>query len=494
MRITKKTVAIALTAVMALSTICASAAWVPAGYDIRDLDNIGKIYNEVINDNYTSNHKIEKLPEESIEWVAEGFELDYPHAGYERLYLEGNAQVVTRYNNLFPQWETKFADYFWELYGDHEIYQRQQSNIPDLGWTWDYGKTADVDATLLVGTNRFADVDVSWEVYGVGYFDLEGNLIEDEDIITMYEDFNVDQHELMPCDDHYDYLADAHYCADPYNFCKHVDPQTKNIVAGFFTPQNLSRLDKATGTFAVTDEEIAEVAPVILTKVLDGPALQGDDGHKVLADEYLRFMPVGGRSWEWDADSLKFGGAEISWTEPTYEIVEPYFMYQYLVINGLVFDGRNDLPRIWRYTGGKYTPDVEWKYAFVDKATTKYPFNVVDQYLQNPYYLEAEPAKFPFAIVEQKYVDGKVAVDENGDPIYRLPTGEYGNYYIEVTPTAILLKLQHGPNDIILAHKIIEHHDDFAVYAPGDYVVVGDDVNGGYVSYDAGDVVINHTK
>ena len=56
-------------------------------------------------------------------------------------------------------------------------------------------------------------------------------------------------------------------------------------------------------------------------------------------------------------------------------------------------------------TNGKATPDVQWKYAFVE---ADYPYNIVEyKYIRN--------------------VDGKMiqAFDENSSPIYRYPTGEH---------------------------------------------------------------------
>lgn len=71
-----------------------------------------------------------------------------------------------------------------------------------------------------------------------------------------------------------------------------------------------------------------------------------------------------------------------------YEMDEPYCYYQYLIVNGVAMDGHNDTPRIFRYTGGKATPEVQWKYAFVE-------------------------ADYPYSIVEYKYIrgnDGKMVL------------------------------------------------------------------------------------
>lgn len=394
----KKLTAFAISAVMALSSVTAFAEWSFAGYDTTDIDNIGKIYNEVIDGNYTSKNKVDPIDEASVVWKNEGYELSYPHAGYDRLYLEGNKQLITRYNNLFPQWETRFSDYFWELYGEHRIYQRQQTKIPNLGWRWDYSENPDIDSKLFVPTTRNATVTESFKLYGVGPYDLNGNYVSDE-VAAMYERFGVN------------------------NEIFNVIPDTKEIAEGtFFHSDNLSRLDE-TGHFIVTDAEIADNAGSIVSKFLTGPSFRNDPATKDVAAEYLAHGDV----WEWDADTVKYGGGSVAWTKPMYEMSEPYNMYQYLIINGLVFDGRADLPRIYRYTGGKATPKVEWKYAFAE-------------------------FDYPHQVIEFKYVDGKVAIDETtGEPIYRMPTGEYANTYVKATDTEVQVWLKDDNADVIIA-------------------------------------------
>lgn len=411
----KKIVALVAT-IVALTSVSASAEWVSSGYDTTDLDNIGKIYNEVIGGNYTSKSKFVPLEQKDIKWVAEGYELSYPHAGYDRLYLEGNRQEITRYNNLFPQWETKFADYFWELYGDHRIYQRQQTNIPGLGWRWDYSDDAYVDSKLFVPTNRYAKVTTDYKLYGVGPFDFEGKFVSKE-VADMYARFGVADHEYI------------------------FNPETKEIADGtFFSDENLSRLD-TNGEYVVSDAEIADHAASVMSKYLTGPSYRGDAATKNVASEYLKHS----EAWEWDNDTLIYGGGKVSWTGVMYEMAEPYNMYQYLIVNGIVFDGHNDLPRIYRYTGGKATPTVEWKYAFAEK---EYPYNVI----------------------EYKYVDGKLAIDEvTGEPIYRMPTGEYANLYYKVTSTEVQAWLKDDNADVKIGSISRVDHDlgDYSGYVGG---------------------------
>lgn len=404
---TKRTAAAIISAVLALTSITASAEWLFAGYDTRDLDNIGKVYNEVIGGKYTNKTKVEALDPDAVEWKTEGYEKAYPHAGYDRMYIEGNKQAITRYNNLFPQWETRFQDYFWEIWGKdanaHRVYQRQQTKIPGLGWTWDYGRNDAEDATLFVPTTREIAVDESFKNYGVGPFTYEGKYVSDE-VMGMYYRF-LNNAWLN------DVLVNYTMVGGEGDNKKDVIPESA------LSADKLSARDPYTGQYVMSDEDIAGIVGAIQSKVLTGPSYRGDSGVKDVAAEYLKHGDV----WAWDADSLVFGGAKVSWTGVMYEIEEPYKLYQYLIVNGIVFDGSNDLPRIWRYTGGNASPKVEWKY--VDS------WKVADD-VMNPIY----------NVVEWKYVDGKLALDPvTGEPIFRIPTGEYAPTFVKTTATEIQL-------------------------------------------------------
>ena len=393
----KRMTAAIVTVILVLSSLTASAEWLSAGYDTTDLDNITKVYNEVIDGNYTSRFKEDKLPESAIVWKAEGYELAYPHAGYDRLYLEGNRQEITRYNNLFPQWETRFVDQFWEIGGNHRIYQRQQTKVPGYGWVFDYSDNEAIDAALCVPTNREATVSYSFKPYGVGPFDMNGNYVSEE-VEAMYNRFIGEDAVDEVC---------GRFAYD----------SNKNITSGLFTPESLSAINTETGYHYVSDEVIAGLFGSIVSIFVSGPSYPGSVT-KVAATEYLKHP-----NWEgWHADTVKWGGANVSWTKPTFEMKAPYKMYQFLVVNGLVFDGRNDLPRIWRYTGGKATPNVEWKYAFPEADLPQ---------------IVMAGGISPFDIIEFKYVNGKLAIDEvTGEPIYRV-TDEYANVYVKTTDKEI---------------------------------------------------------
>lgn len=397
-RLFKKLVAcIAIISVVATMGITAFAQtemdnMVFAGYDTTDPYNPNRIYNEVINGNYTNKQVLVPV---SPTWSAEGYESVYPYAGYDRMYLDGKKQPITRYNNSFPQWETRRRDYMWEVKYPYTIWERQQTKVNNKTWTWDFGNAAFSipDEILKTRTNRSAYVvDVSMKEYGFGRYDKSGNLL-DVDEQRMYSDFSVNAISIW-----------------------------NELVNNVLTTEKLSARSADTNKYLMSDADIASVIPVVYSKYITAKFdKKGNAGlaTKSVANEYLIHMNDG---WEWDSDSFAIrNDAEISWTAPAYEMAEPYNYYQYLIVNGVVLDGTDGKDRILRYTGGKASPKVTWKFAFFQNAKDANG-NIVENV---------------YEVVEQKYVNGVVAVDVNNNPIYRVPTGEYGNTYFRLNGNMI---------------------------------------------------------
>lgn len=414
MKINGKKIVALVSAATLMSSVTAFASWEFSGYDTTTPDSYNKIYNEVIDGKYTSKTKLEAVDPKDVSWKFEGYELSYPHAGYERLYLEGNAQKgITRTVAQFPQWDTRFKDFMWEVSGDHRIYQRQQTKINNKYWQWDFGKDAAADEMVFVPTTRFADTTTEFKQYGIANLDNNGNYIFDvagnvynQEKYTVCSDFN----------------------AIPQAFNVKLDENgvpTKDIAEGdFFHYENLSRINESDGSYAVSDWEIAQNIDIIASKFVSGPSYYGESGVKDVAKMYYN---VYNPSWIWDSDTVRLEkSAAIDWTKPVYEMAEPHNYYQYLIVNGLVMDGRNDTPKIWRYTNGKASPSVEWRYAFVE-------------------------AEYPYNVVEYKFIrnnDGKmIQAYENGQPVFRYPTGEFGNYHIKVTDTEIQVWVKDAKGD-----------------------------------------------
>lgn len=386
---------ISMIATMGLSAFAQSEMdnMVFAGYDTTDPYNPNKIYNEVIDGNYTNKQVLVPI---TPTWSAEGFEGVYPYAGYSRMYLEGNKQDITCYNNLFPQWETRRRDYMWEIKSPYIIWERQQTKVNGKEWTWDFGndKFSIPDSAVKTRTSRKAHVvDIFMTEYGFGSYNTNTALPLNSNETRMYSDFSV----------------------------KAID-EWNSVVENKLTVANLSKRNSNTNRYEMTDEEIAKLIPVVYTKNITAKFNEkGNEGltTKNVANEYLIHMNDG---WDWDCDSFEIRyDAKIEWSKTYYEMDEPYKQYQYLIVNGIVLDGKDGKEKVLRYTGGKETPNVEWKFVFFQHAKDDN-----GNLLENIY-----------EVVEQKYVDGVAAFDENGNPIYRVPTGEYGNTYFKLNGNKI---------------------------------------------------------
>ncbi len=380
-----------------------------AGYDTTDPYNPSKIYNEVINGKYTNKQVLVPV---TPTWSAEGYESVYPYAGYDRMYLDGKKQSITRYNNLFPQWETRRRDYMWEIKSPYVIWERQQTKINNKNWTWDFGNASFniPDSALKTKTNRTAYVtDISMKEYGFGRYTKNGVLLNTNEQ-RMYSDFSI-------------------VAVNNWN----------NLVSNQFTAANLSKRDPDTNKYVMSDGDITKLIPVVYSKYITAKFnKKGNAGltTKSVASEYLLHMNDG---WQWDNDSFEIRyDAEISWTAPSYEMAEPYNYYQFLVVNGVVMDGSNGKDRIFRYTGGKASPKITWKFAFFQNAKDS-----SGNILQNIY-----------EVVERKYVDGVAAVDVNNNPIYRIPTGEYGNTYYVLNGNMIECWVKDKAGNKTLLNKV----------------------------------------
>lgn len=405
---------VALLAVLCLfAGMSVSAAWEFAGYDTTVPGDYQKLYNEKLNGSYTSKHKSEPVAAEDVEWKFEGYEAAYPHTGYERLYLEGNRQnAITRLTDLYPQWDVRFRDYMWEVCGDHEIWERQQTKINNKTWAWDFGNPAlgIPDSDVFVPTGRYAKTTDEWKIKGIANYDLDGNFVFDQNgevyneyLYTIYEGFE------MP-----DYLElkeneDGTFFKNALGHYELADNSPLHIT-------KLSEINGEDGSYVMSDEDIAEILDLTYTKYTTGPTYYGENATKDVADMYVANKDAG---WYWDDDvEVVLNNGVIRWTKEFHENAEPYCYYQYLIVNGLVFDGRGDTPEIKRYTNGKANPKVEWKY-------------------------ESAEDEWPYEVYQVKYVEdnftGKMVVglDDSGDVVVRYPTGEYANSHFVVTDTEI---------------------------------------------------------
>lgn len=394
------------------------------GYDTTNRENptnAFKIYNEVIDGVQTGKQIL--VPVKAV-FVPEYYELVYPYAGYDRMYIEGNPQKITAYNNLFPQWEERRQDYMWELKYPYFIYERQQTNVPTKGWTWDFGNPSFgiADSSLLTKTARRAVVlDQGYQYYGFGPYTADAKILSEEQIY-MYKNFLVPDKDVVGgVESVYDAAVEEwkKLTGKDKGFFPD-DPDSNNWA--FLSVNNLSARGGEFNKYLVTDEEIAAKIPVVNTKYVTAKFNAiGNAGldTKNVADEYLKRYNDG---WGWDVhDSFAVtGDANIDWTEPTFEH-DTHRMFQYLIINHHVMDGTNGKERIIRYTDGTALPKEEWRFVF-------YQHKLYDDGTEIPFLYEA---------VEQKFINGVAVLDNYGNYVYRVPVLGADNRFFKMDGNSI---------------------------------------------------------
>ena len=503
-----------------------------AGYDTSDMLNPTYIYNEVVDGKYTDKQILVRVDDKDIQWRTDAncYEAVYPYAGYSVMYIKNpvtgafDNTYVTAYNNTNPQWQTKRADWVFELAAPYTIWERQQTNTAFAGWKWDFGneKFNIPDAALVKKTNRNAkNVKVEWIDYGFARYDNDGVILdayktigdvhcancavfsincatcasllpvsfwskEDTDMYATQLYFDVLE-EAVTGDglvkaafDPAAFLADvqfvracnAHVAKCPIsvdcNHKHHVKGLTlagvladkygiqgwDELVAVVLTPANLT----ARGTVAqntaeyprnvygnllaaeganryfLTDDVIAELIPTIKAKKVTA-SLTEDSAliTKVAVDEYIKSETAGidfaktpvayfnaltnnTTKWDWtkvDALAVKYG-AKIDWTTPNFEAAIPHKYYQYMIVDGMILNGEDKKPLVWRYTGSNANPVVEWK---------------LDSFIAVEPNDEANNTLGLFAAVERMYVNGAKTIYTR-IPAVEFNTNTVANWHI----------------------------------------------------------------
>lgn len=439
-----------------------------AGYDTTNPFKPDKVYYEVIDGKYTGKTFLENVADSDIAWEREGYEAAFPHAGYSRMYIEGNKTVYTAYNGLFPQWETRRQDYYWELTAPYTIWERQQTKIENDHWEWDYGneKFGIYDASLLFKTARKANVlSTEYIPYGIGIYSADGtrtlttevttkrtSKVSETALYAKFDEIKAGYYANLPDDPTQvdgwklwgaSAVGKFYKYENTYTEKKDLWKNWKNWNAG--TDIIAAKVANGTwdvyGNFSVSDAEIQQYFPVIYSKQVTAKFNDVDDEGlltKHYATEYMDYVNKRLSGWDWDKDNLIVRyDAKIEWTAPQYELDEPYRYYQFLVVNGIVMDGHKVMngdnllkgdtekiervPYITRYTGGYATPVITWKFDHFEPTS--------DSTL--------------FEVVLRKFVDGQKT------EIFRKPTGEYGKVYFKISDYAIKVMIDDNNGNVV---------------------------------------------
>lgn len=497
-RLFKKFVTLALAAATLSSTAVFAqnemTNMVFAGYDTSAMLEPNYIYNEVVDGKYTDKQILVRVDDKDIQWRTDDncVEAVYPYAGYSVMYIKNpvtgafDNTYVTAYNNTNPQWQTRRADWVFELVYPYTIWERQQTNTAFAGWQWDRigadlnnTKWGISDSALVRKTTRNAeDPVVEWIDYGFARYDNDGVILdayktigdvhcddcsvftyncakcasllpvakypvdiagqkalwskEDTDMYATQLFFGVleeavtgdglvkaafdpaaflaDVQEVRACNKHvakcilktsecpskdHKHLTLAGVLANKYGI-QGWDELVKYVL----TPANLTargtviqdekydrkvygNLLAAEGTnrYFLTDDVIAELIPTIKAKKVTASFTNNPERiTKIAVEEYIKSETAGidfakkpvtyytaltdnKTTWDWsnvDALDVKYG-AKIDWTTPNFEAAVPHKYYQYMIVDGIVLNGADKKPLVWRYTGSNANPVVEWK-------------------------------------------------------------------------------------------------------------------------------------
>lgn len=335
--------AIAMVMLVSITVMNVSAnSWKFAGYDNSDLaianNEFAKMWYEVDEKGLaTGNQKNEGFAA-SADWKIDFYEAYFPHAGVQRLWLDGIATSATRYSGTTANWETKFSPLFWEVKYPYNIYEGLYSNIngrwvlqneyPGMGIT-------NSDVRKFLG--KEAKVVSEYKPFGFGSFEVIGNNVVRD--------------------------ASAKYDA--------ILGYVPSFPTGSLTTAALSA--KVNGVYSLSDTDIAEMITSYDSEYLTGPhfATGGTNTIDSVSYWYNNGSPL---SLSWFNPHLIMDSdraTTVSWTSVQYEKAYPYNYYQFLIVNGVVLDGRTEngatLPRVFRYTGGTANPKVTYVYAFTEK-------------------------------------------------------------------------------------------------------------------------------
>jgi arsenate reductase-like glutaredoxin family protein len=399
---------------------------------------VGELYNEIIDGRLTGKTAIKLVDNSRLEWKFEAYEDVYPYAGYDCLYIDGEKQAnITRYNGQTPQWASKRQDYSWDITAPYEIWERQMTKVDGTTWTWDFGndKFGIDDSTVCKPSGRYVDVTVDWETIGTASYALDGTMIYNTDPNTM------------------EYKKTSVLEADYAKFGEKAELDAWKALANnqkaFWNA--LSVKDEMTNEYVVTDEMIQELVPVFKKKLVTAAGERTRDVYA--AYKANPEFPVWATAAAEDTIEV-FNDAEISWTKPQYELEEPYRMFQYLVINGIVLDGTKDADGnvkecVGRYTGAVGNPVVEWEfYMYQAKQDAEGDRN--DHEVLPGYHKDNRQV---YEVVERKLVNGKKVIDKaTGKYVTRVQTDVYGYGYFKSVEGGMeyRIAMEDGSNDLLV--------------------------------------------
>ena len=365
MKNAKRLLACLVCAVLICSSVSAFAQEekVFRGYDVSDAaitaGTYAKIYDIYINGKPTGK-EVRVGYASKVEWKHAFYEKAYPHAGYQRLYLDDNYTSVIVATGAMAPWAQEYRDDMWELKYPYKIFQHLYTNIENNGFVKVYPTNyADWDVVYNY-SGRNAAVSQEYKYFGFGQYRVTGpNQIERA----------------------YGYMLNW------------VQPQDISQIP-FLNAANLSLIDPDDGTYVYSDYDIAVAIKRYNSEYLTGPDfVKGGTQTIDTYSNYVHYFPSKPAYYYNDIIKPSEQFVSIDWTYPTYELAERYKYYQVLIIDGVVMDGR-------RLSDGSYLPYI---YRYIDEPS-EFSFGIATPIVEWKH--EGFEAAWPFKGYDVKYVDG----------------------------------------------------------------------------------------
>lgn len=348
------------------------------------------------------------------------YDLSYPNLQYEEIYADGEyTGLLWATGARLPYTAYKDFRFMWEVGGTHKEVAQTRANFGDGNY---YG-----DATYpIVYTGANADVKEENIYFGFDVFEIyEDGKARDVEVVLDTEGNNVNltnpvkANEMINAADQntiydgditglvnsgagvnsvlYSMLATDGAPVSYRTQFEETDPKFIQVPVYNYTGFESTHFDdvlpithyfQLTGPTYDNQGAIAERYGLVIDAYEDVVTADAE------FDDFIVDIDETG-DWDYFVDSERFSyytnnlitthitaKATADWVYAGWELAEPYRIYEYLSIEGIVFDGDIDndgfldTPVIFRYSGGLADPKVEWKYAWVEAS---YPHEIYAQ-------------------------------------------------------------------------------------------------------------------
>lgn len=404
------------------SAVSASALeWRIKGYDTSRLEKeahdtyrIGIVYEQYENNGYatlptgivadaSTAAAYGLKPYARATFSAPNFEKAWPNREYVTLYADGKDTGKVLYNGVKENLTYRKANFMWELADPHRIYRRTQALINN-SWYTDETYPVEYAGDVAKVTSEYDNY------YGFGYWhkhDKSIHYMPDENYWS--KGYAANLKAYAPNIDENLYLADeqGNWTSNGIVIYNALKPGASTDLTAYYIPAERIKIKK---TFSLEvagpmfnydgsvtpGKEFADVYPAWLVAeegvmLKDGKKVSLDNPNKTLSDYAVPELVK--HVYTYNGSTAV---CDTKWVLGGFELDAPYRYYEYLEVDGVLLDGSNGIPKVYRYIG---TANVTAVYRSSSK-------------LSNPaYYWNDEVQKFEFlvdtTVTETLYYNGE---------------------------------------------------------------------------------------